>query len=152
MLERIFKTQPTKKKVVKKTVKKAKKRDTLEWHTDEELTGRVRVIISELGFTHIPQERVFCFRTHGSAARAYARTWAFPKIFQRVLDIQAAYVIEVISKYYDKLPYEEQTKVIIHELLHIPKNFSGSLLPHRNGHRGYQREVDRFYDLLKEKK
>mgnify|MGYP003510047634 CR=1 FL=1 len=152
MLERIFKTQPPKKKIVKKTVKKAKKRDSLEWHTDEELTGRVRVIISELGFTHIPEDRVFCFRTHGSQARAYARTWAFPKIFQRVLDIQAAYVIEVISKYYDKLPYEEQTKVIIHELLHIPKNFSGSLLPHRNGHRGYQREVDRFYDALKEKK
>lgn len=150
MLERIFQTK-TKPKTVKRRVSKSKTPKTLEWHTDYELTERVRTMIVDLDFKHIPKHRIFCFRTHGSKARAYARTWAFPKIFQTVLDIEPAYVIEVISKYYDKLPHEEQSKVIIHELLHIPKNFSGSLLPHRNGHRGYQQEVDRFYKTLKTK-
>ena len=39
--------------------------------------------------------RVFCYRTDGSRARAYARTWMMPKIFQNALDIPPAYVIEV---------------------------------------------------------
>lgn len=150
MLGRIFQPKAKTKTVRKPSVKK-KVPKTLEWHTDYDLTERVRLMIVDLEFNHIPKHRIFSFRTHGSKARAYARTWAFPKIFQTVLDIEPAYVIEVISKYYDKLPHEEQSKVIIHELMHIPKNFSGSLLPHRNGHRGYQREVDRFYNLLKEK-
>ena len=54
-----------------------------------------------------------------------------PKIFQKALSVEPAYVIEVLSKYYDKLDDDNRKKVLIHELLHIPKNFSGSLLPHR---------------------
>lgn len=143
MFDIVFTTKPKKKITRKKPTQK------LEWHTDYDLTERVRQMITDLGFSHIPKHRIFCFRTHGSKARAYARTWAFPKIFQDVLEIEPAYVIEVLSKYYDPLPHSEQSKVIIHELLHIPKNFSGSLLPHRGGHRGYQAEVEKFYKSLK---
>lgn len=138
-----------KKKTAKVTRKKASVKK-LEWHTDYELTERVRNLISEIEFTHVPKHRIFCFRTDGSKSRAYARIWAFPKIFQTVLEIEPAYVIEVINKYYNKLPYEEQTKVLIHELLHIPKNFSGSLLPHRHSSgRSISREVERIYRNLK---
>jgi predicted metallopeptidase len=53
-----------------------------------------------------------------------------PKIFQRALNLEPNYVIEVLSKYYDRLTDDEKSKVLIHELLHIPKNFSGALVPH----------------------
>lgn len=126
-------------------------RQGLEWHTDYELTERVRGMVNKLEFAHIPKHRIFCFRTEGSKARAYARIWAFPKIFQTVLDIEPAYVIEVLNKYFNTLDYERQTKVIIHELLHIPKNFSGALLPHKQREKTIDREVERLYAQLKVK-
>ncbi|HMS22767.1 MAG TPA: putative metallopeptidase [Candidatus Levybacteria bacterium] len=135
-----------KKKVIKKKKVSAKR---LTWHSDTELTQRVRSVITEIGFLHIQKHRIFCFRTEGSKSRAYARIWAFPKIFQNVLEIEPAYVIEVINKYYDKLSYEEQTKVLIHELLHIPKNFSGSLLPHKYGKTQIEKEVEKIYKELR---
>ena len=91
---------------------------------------------------HVLKDRVFCYRTTGSKARAYARIWAFPKIFQEVLTITPAYVLEIISEKYDRLNSEDKKKVIIHELLHIPKNFSGSLLPHSYGHTKIEKEVE----------
>ncbi len=121
----------------------------LEWHTDYELTDRIRALVGTAEFDHIPKNRIFCFRTEGSKSRAYARIWAFPKIFQTVLNIEPAYVIEVINKYYSKLNHEEQTKVLIHELLHIPKNFSGSLLPHKHSGRTINREVERIYKEMR---
>lgn len=137
----------------KKTVKPTRKRKPaaakrLEWSTDLELTERVRALIDDTEFSHISKHRIFCFRTDGSKSRAYARIWSFPKIFQTVLEIEPAYVIEVINKYYNRLPYEEQTKVLIHELLHIPRNFSGSLLPHKYGNKRIDKEVDRIYKNL----
>lgn len=129
--------------------KRLKSPKRLEWHTDYELTERVRKMIATLEFAHIPKHRIFCFRTEGSKARAYARIWAFPKIFQTVLDIEPAYVIEVLNKHYNKLDHEDQTKVIIHELLHIPKNFSGALLPHKQREKTIDKEVERLYRNLK---
>ena len=85
---------------------------------------------------HVDATRIFCYRTQGSTSRSYARIWSFPKIFQRALNIKSAYVIEVLAKYFDKLNDDEKKKVLIHELLHIPKNFSGALLSHHvNGRR-----------------
>jgi predicted metallopeptidase len=137
-----------KKQVVKKKNSSTKR---LTWHSDTKLTERVRGVITEIGFLHVQKQRIFCFRTEGSKSRAYARIWAFPKIFQNVLEIEPAYVIEVINKYYDKLSYEEQTKVLIHELLHIPKNFSGSLLPHKHSGKTIEKEVERIYKSMEKK-
>lgn len=111
----------------------------LEWEDAKDVKKEITKIIRTLQFTHIKTSRVFCYRTEGSKARAYARTWMMPKIFQNALDIEPAYVIEVLSKYYDKLSSDEQSKVLIHELLHIPKNFSGALLSHggRSRHIGH---------------
>lgn len=131
----------------KKRTKASSKR--LEWSTDMELTMRVRSLIDDEEFAHISKHRIFCFRTDGSKSRAYARIWSFPKIFQTVLEIEPAYVIEVINKYYNRLDENEQTKVLIHELLHIPRNFSGSLLPHRYGNKRIDKEVERIYRNIK---
>ena len=104
----------------------------LEWEEAKDVKKDIQKILKVLRFPHIKSSRVFCFRTRGSKSRSYARIWAMPKIFQRALSIESAYVIEVLSKHYDKLDEDNRKKILIHELLHIPKNFSGALLPHRS--------------------
>lgn len=103
----------------------------MDWQEADDVTKDLRDLLQIIDLPHIDAKRIHCYRTTGSKVRAYARTWAFPKIFQKALNIQPAYVIEVLSKHYDRLSDDEKKKVIIHELLHIPKNFSGALLPHR---------------------
>lgn len=121
----------------------------LEWNDAKGVKKDVEGILKVLDFSHIDSSRIFCFRTLGSKSRSYARIWAMPKIFQRALNIKPAYIIEVLSRYYDKLNEDEKKKVLIHELLHIPKNFSGSLLPHRSRHRHLQSEVNKLFAQYK---
>ncbi|MEK7558944.1 MAG: putative metallopeptidase [Patescibacteria group bacterium] len=104
----------------------------MEWEEADDVKKDIKKILRVISLPHIDPSRIFCFRTQGSRSRAYARVWSMPKIFQRALGIKPAYVIEVLSKYYDKLDDDNRKKVLIHELLHIPKNFSGALLPHRS--------------------
>lgn len=124
----------------KRTERKA--RSALAWEKDINIQNEMKQIIDSLGMDHIDDKRVFCYRTSGSKARAYARIWSFPKIFQEVLSIEPAYVMEIISEKFDKLDADNRKKVIIHELLHIPKNFSGSLLPHKYGYTKIEKEVE----------
>lgn len=119
-----------------------KKSSSLTWQKDEAIQEEMSRIVNSLGLSYINEKRVFCYRTSGSKARAYARIWSFPKIFQDVLDIEPAYVMEIISEKFDKLDRANRKKVIIHELLHIPKNFSGSLLPHKYGNTKIDKEVE----------
>ncbi len=128
-----------------------KKRSELTWQKEPDLQKRLDQIIIDLKFSHINPDFVHMYRTYGSTARAYARIWAFPKIFQEVLNVGPNYIIEVLSEKFDKLSEENKTKVLIHELLHIPKNFSGALAPHKNSARRIDREVERLYKEIKEK-
>jgi predicted metallopeptidase len=121
----------------------------LDWTDAGEIKKDIEQILKTLDFPHIDSSRIFCFRTQGSKSRSYARIWSMPKIFQRALDIKPAYIIEVLSKYYDKLDEDSKKKVLIHELLHIPKNFSGALLPHRSRHRHLQTEVNKLFKEYK---
>ena len=121
----------------------------MEWTRDKTLQKRLSDLVRNLGFEHIDAKHVHMFRTRNSKARAYARIWSFPKIFQEVLDVPPAYIIEVLSERFDKLSEDNKTKVLIHELLHIPKNFSGALAPHKNRSRRIDREVERLYKLFK---
>ncbi|MBI2442428.1 MAG: metallopeptidase [Candidatus Levybacteria bacterium] len=123
----------------------------MEWEEAQDVRDDLHDICKVLGLSHIDMERIFCYRTDGSKARAYARTWAFPKIFQRALNVQAAYVIEVISRYYDKLDTDSKKKVLIHELLHIPKNFSGALLPHHTKDRHLGKTAHQLFKEYKKK-
>jgi predicted metallopeptidase len=118
----------------------------MEWNAANDVKKQLREIIKTLDLKHVIPSRIFCFRTNGSKSRAYARIWSFPKIFQISLNIEPAYVIEVLSKYYDKLDLESQKRVLIHELLHIPKNFSGALLSHRGRNRHLQKEANKLYE------
>lgn len=87
--------------------------------------------------------RIFTYRSHGSKTRAYARTWGLPSLWQRALEVNPAYIIEVISEHFDKLARIDQDKILLHEVMHIPKNFSGALTPHiRRGKRNFRRKVE----------
>jgi predicted metallopeptidase len=121
----------------------------MEWEEAKDVKNLMTKIVNVLDLNYIDSSRIFCFRTKGSKSRSYARVWAFPKIFQEALGIKPAYVIEVLSKYFDKLGDEDKDKVIIHELLHIPKNFSGSLLPHRGRKRNLGKLANKLFEDYK---
>lgn len=122
----------------------------MEWEEAEEVKKDIEHIINILEFTHVNPSRIFCYRTNGSKSRSYARIWAFPKIFQTVLKLEPAYVIEVLAKYYDRLDSDKQKQVLIHELLHIPKNFSGALLPHRGRNRHLEKNANQLFKEYKQ--
>lgn len=121
----------------------------MEWKTAPDVKENLEEILEVISLPHVNANRIFCFRTEGSTSRSYARIWSFPKIFQTALETEPAYVIEVLSRYYDKLSIDEQKKVLIHELLHIPKNFSGALLPHRSRGRHLGSMVNKLFKEYK---
>lgn len=104
------------------------------------------------GFGHVNFFRIICMRSRNTSANAYARIWNLPDIWQKALSVSTFYIIEVVTQHYDKLSPEEQEKVLIHELLHIPKTFSGALLPHSHpGGKVDKRTVDKIYAVYKKK-
>jgi len=108
-------------------------------------------IAQTLDFFHVVPQFVFCVRSTGSESkRTIARIHGLGKIWQEVLNLPPAYVIEVISERYDKLCETEKEKTIIHELLHIPKGFSGGFRPHR----GYvdRKTVELLHKKLQEQR
>lgn len=123
----------------------------MEWEEARDVKQDAEQLLRIIEMPHIELSRLFFYRSRGSKSRAYARTWSFPKIFQHALSIRPAYVIEVLSKYYDPLDADEKKKVLIHEFLHIPKNFSGALLPHRTSHRNMNVIVSKLFKEYKKR-
>jgi predicted metallopeptidase len=119
-----------------KRLKKGAKSLKFEYGDAPDIRKRSLILIEKLHLDYLLGERLFFYRSTGSKARAYARTWGLPALWQNALKIEPAYIIEVISKYFDKLPQKEQDKVLLHELSHIPKNFSGALVPHTRKRKG----------------
>jgi len=111
----------------------------------------IKRLITELKLSHISANQVICFRSKLATAKAYARIWSFPRIWQMALELKPHYVIEVISHYFDHLSDDDKLRVLIHELMHIPKNFSGALLSHRHGrhHRIDTRTVESLFQQFK---
>ena len=120
-----------------------------------DIQKRIDFLVPELELDYIDHRNLICFRSTGSTGRAYARIWSLPKIWQMGLGIEPHYCIEVISEKFDKQSLDEQEKILIHELLHIPKNFSGALVPHRThkhrSFRHYHDHVDELYKTLTRK-
>lgn len=114
-----------------------------------DIQERVIAILKHIEMPYINSSQLACIRSQGSKARARARIWAFPSIWQEALGLKPHYVIEVISEKFDNQSYDDQTKILIHELLHIPKTFSGALRPHRMRYFHLGREVDHYYRQYK---
>lgn len=124
----------------------------LQWQNAPDIKRQAEKILRVLDFPYIKTSRIHFFRTNGSKSRSYARIWTMPKIFQRVLNIEPVYVIEVLSKYFDKLDDDQQKKVLIHEFLHIPKNFSGALIPHKGRNRNLAKMANVLFEQYKKSK
>jgi predicted metallopeptidase len=104
--------------------------------------------ISKILFPHVDVRNTRCFRSYGtSSLRTIARCHALGKLMQKAIGIKAVYALEFLSERFDKLDKEQQLKVIIHELMHIPKCFGGGFKHHdvvteRNVNKCYQRYKD----------
>lgn len=119
----------------------------MDWNRAPDINKTIISLVSSLKLVHIDPKRVICFRSRGSKSGARARIWSLPRVWQKALGVKAHYVLEVISEKFDKLSKDDQCRVLIHELLHIPKNFSGSLVPHRG--RNYRIDSRRVETLFK---
>jgi len=122
----------------------------MDWQLAPELQKRVEKLSHALEFSHIDSKRVIAFRSYGSKSRARARIWSLPRIWQKALKVKPHYCLEVLSEKFDNLSKEDQDKILIHELLHIPKTFSGALLSHRGRKRRIDgRVVEKLYKSLR---
>lgn len=95
-----------------------------------DLKMRMQEIVRILGMGHIDLERIECIRGFGSSTRrTIARVHTLGKLMQKAMQEKPFYAIEFLERF-DKLDMEEQDKVIIHELLHVPKTFGGGFRQH----------------------
>jgi len=114
----------------------------VDWKKSLEIEKMVRVLIKRLQMSWIDPERIYCFESEGSKARAYARIWGLSRIWQISLKEKPAYALEVLSENFNNLSKEKKIEVLLHELSHIPKTFSGALVPHfRRGKRNFGKKV-----------
>jgi len=111
---------------------------------------RIADEISRWLFPHVKVERVRCFRSYGSSSRGtVARCHTIGKLMQKTIGVPAYYGLEFISKRFDKMDKEEQIKVIIHELMHIPATFGGGFRHHDHV---CDKNVEKNYREYKERK
>jgi predicted metallopeptidase len=118
----------------------------------EDIQQMLDQILNILELNHIINARIICMRSFDAKARAYARIWSLPMIWREAMEINPFYIIEVLSENFDSLSEEEKVKILIHELLHIPKKFSGGLVPHNSrGIKINSRTVNQVYELYRKK-
>ncbi|MEN9626051.1 MAG: hypothetical protein RL557_379 [archaeon] len=109
--------------------------------------------LATLLFPHVRLDSVSCIRSFGSLSpRTIARCHALGKAMQLGMGRRKGfYVIEVLSRRFDKLAEEEKTKVLIHELMHIPKSFGGGFRHHDYVcEKNIEREYQRYTNLKKQ--
>ncbi|MGD0523266.1 MAG: putative metallopeptidase [Candidatus Microgenomates bacterium] len=125
----------------------------IDWQDAPDVKKRVGVLLDKLDNVGFNKVRIFCFRSTSARTRAIARIWGFSKIWQLALRQKPAYVIEVISEKFDYLPEKDKDSVLLHEIAHIPNNFSGALVPHiRRGKRNFYNRVKRLVAYTKVKR
>ena len=104
----------------------------IEYHLAEDIDVRVKEILRRLKMTHVDETRLICLRSKGSGSRrVIARCHGLSRILQLALNKKPHYLIEILSERFDQLSKEDQTKVLIHEILHIPHSFGGGFRSHK---------------------
>jgi predicted metallopeptidase len=104
----------------------------IQYHLAKDIDVRVKEILRKLRMNHVDETRLICLRSKGSGSRrVIARCHGLSRIMQLALNKKPHYVIEILSERFDQLNQEDQTKVLIHEILHIPHAFGGGFRSHR---------------------
>jgi predicted metallopeptidase len=108
-----------------------KKKKNIRYEIADDIQRLLVDIVRTLNLGHIDLDKVVCLRSYGSSARrVIARCHGMSKVLQIAMQIKAFYVLEFICERFDKLDDKEQEETIIHELMHIPKNFGGGFRHH----------------------
>jgi predicted metallopeptidase len=130
-----------------------KKKRTIRYEIAEDIQTCFKDIVRTLNLTHIDLDQVVCVRSYGSSARrVIARCHGTSKVLQMAMRIKAFYVLEFISERFDKLDKKEQEETIIHELMHIPKNFGGGFRHHDHVSEGNVKSMHERYQQAKKGK
>ena len=113
-----------------------------------EIKEKCKAIISKLNFNHVRVDDLECIRSFGSTSNAIARCHGLGKVMQLALKRKAIYVLEFIHERFDRQSEQDQTRTIIHELMHIPKAFGGGFIHHnfvtcRNVDKLYQEYISK---------
>ena len=130
----------------------ARKYLKLEWEEAYDIELKIKELIKLLDLTWLDAMSIHCFRSKNANTRAMARIWGLSRIWQIALNLKPSYVLEVISERFDDLSQIDKDKILLHELVHIPRNFSGALLPHkRHGkgsfHNRLDHMIEKYYEL-----
>lgn len=128
----------------KKKRRKKKTSSAVLWEKASDVEKDLKRLIN---LSKLPYDikNITSLRSYNSRARAYARIWGLSRVWQMSLNVPPHYIIEILSEKFDELSKERKDEVLLHELAHIPSNFSGSLLPHiRRGKRNFKSKVDRL--------
>lgn len=127
-----------------------KKRGRIVWTDAPDVGRKIHRLQSLLKLDWLKKDRIFCFRSQNANTRAVARIWGLSRIWQQALHLGPSYVVEVISERYDRLNERAKDGVLIHELNHIPRNFSGSLMPHtRRGKSSFHKKVSLLLEMYR---
>lgn len=123
----------------------------IKYQQADDIKKEAEEIVRALNWNHIDFSNLGFLRSFGSTSpRTIARCHALGKAMQMAMGKTTGfYLIEVISEKFDRLPRIEQTKTIIHELMHIPKTFGGGFIHHDKVHEVNVRKVFEHYANLK---
>lgn len=102
----------------------------MKFEQADDISEQITNIVEKLNLDHIDSTRIKCIRSFKTSTNAVARIWSLPQVWQKVLNVESHYIVEVISERFDKLSEEDKIKTLIHEICHIPKTFSGALVSH----------------------
>jgi predicted metallopeptidase len=121
----------------------------------DDIKERAEDIIKILEWKHIDLDNISYIRSYGSVSKyTIARCHALGKAMQIGMKRKTSfYLIEVLSEKFDKLSEDEKIKVVIHELMHIPKTFGGGFIQHdkvndKNVNKIYKEYFDKKYNKI----
>lgn len=125
-------------------LRKKRTNKKVEWLKDDSIRERVIRLVIGLKIDWVFPDSIHTFRSYNSNSNAIARIWGLNKVWQMALSEEPAYILEIISERFDNLSEREKDEVILHELAHIPKNFSGALMAHSHGKGAFHDKLDKF--------